>query len=183
MQIIGGKFKGLKLECVSDHKTRPTINRIRENIFNLIGLRLRNARVLDLFSGSGVFSAESISRGAKTVIANDIYPSAFAIIKRNLARINTNNVQVFNLDYIDLLKNQKNKEFDLIFLDPPYDTDYGLQAIKIIIYHNLLSEKGLIVFETNKDLNLENFKDFDIHVKKYGNARIYLLTPHPCNAE
>ena len=181
MQIIGGRFRGKKLLQVTDDTTRSTTCRVRENIFNLISANVRGSRILDLFSGCGAFSCESISRGANSIVANDNCIKAYSITKKNLESIHATNTQVFNLDYQDLIRKKQSETFDIIFLDPPYNGEFGEHAIHLITKYKMLNKNGIIVFETNKDIAQDSdlFNGFDVRIKKYGIARVHLLTPQP----
>jgi len=193
MQIIGGRFRGKKLFAVSDNKTRPTTCRVRENIFNLIGLKVRGSIVLDLFAGSGAFSAESISRGAKHIVANDVCHNAIQTVRRNIKDLtvhdgkNSNiDTEVFSLDYMDLLcklgkqiQAGERKRFDLVFIDPPYGSDFGINSIEYLARHKMLSSDAIIAFETDKDYKQDDFPEFTVKAKKYGVARINILRTNP----
>ena len=171
MQIISGKFKGKKLAEFVTETTRPTTNRVRENIFNLVGDRVRGVVVLDLFSGGGAMSAECESRGAKRVIANDINTRAVEFIKKNT----NNTTEIYNLDYRDLLIKLKPQKFDLVFLDPPYDSDYGEIALEMLTEFDMLNDIATIVLECEHEPTIDLTK-FDVKQKKYGRAKIYILT-------
>ena len=129
MRIISGKFKGKKLFLPIDKKTRPLKDIVKESIFNLIihsnkiNLDLENSNILDLFSGSGSFGLECISRGAKKVIFFENYSEALNILKKNIKLLKIN--EYFEIVYKDCFNyfnsNQTFKDkFDIIFIDPPY---------------------------------------------------------------
>ncbi|MCL2850811.1 MAG: 16S rRNA (guanine(966)-N(2))-methyltransferase RsmD [Firmicutes bacterium] len=187
MQIIGGKFRGKKIQFISSNETRPTTSRVRESIFNIIGSRIREAHVLDLFAGSGIFSIEAASRGAKSIITNDNCEKAFKIIKSNLNSVKQRCFNVFNLDFYKLLelasgyiKSKKIPKFDVVFLDPPYQSDFGMIAIDFLYSNQMISSGSVIVYETNKDFDLEIIGKwetfFNVKIKKYGLARVYCLS-------
>ena len=133
-----------------------------------------DAVVLDLFSGTGSLGIEAISRGAKKTYLVDNNNKAIKIIKDNLSGIEGDFV-VEQKDYIDFLNTTKEK-FDIVLLDPPYKTDFGLNAIEILICKNLLNENAIIIFETSeeKQVNL-NLDGFDIKKKKYGTVSVYKI--------
>jgi len=166
MRIIGGKFRGRKLEYITDEETRPTTDRIRESIFNVLGSKIRGAIVLDLFSGSGAFAAESISRGAKHVTANDIRPDAIETIK-----INCPTAEIHQLDFRVLLAQLKQK-FDIIFVDPPYNSDFAKEAIELIKLRGLLAPNGIIV--AHNDTSTPQIHQSS-KVKVYGRTRIEFI--------
>lgn len=169
MRIITGKYKGLKLAKFEGYDIRPTADRIKESLFNILGEDIRGARVLDLFCGSGNLGIESLSRGALFVHFNDKSRDSIAVLKKNLAKIRDNNYKISISDY-SLCLSQAGK-FDIIFIDPPYSSDFGLDALKIIGDKKLLAEGGLAIFESEKsfssDVPLTLFDE-----RKYG--RTYL---------
>ena len=154
--------------------TRPTTDRVKESIFNLIQFDVVDAVVLDLFSGTGALGVEAISRGAKKTYLVDKNIKAISIIKENLKGIDGDYV-VKNKDYIDFL-NSATEKFDIVFLDPPYATDFGLKAIDMLVKKNLLNENAIIIFETSEDKDVElNLNNFEIKKKKYGTVAVYKL--------
>lgn len=161
MRIIAGTHRGKKLVEYYSATTRPTTDRVKENVFNLLNnyLDLRTARVLDLFAGTGAYGIECLSRGAKFVHFNDQDAMAISVIKKNLGKIWTN-YQITQQDYLTALDGN----YDLIFLDPPYASDYAAQAIAKI-------NRGLIVLETDQEFSHPNI----LVSRQYGRARIYLL--------
>ncbi len=180
MRIISGTLRGSKLFTLEGNNTRPTLDRVKEALFSKINYDIPDATVLDLFSGSGALALESISRGAQKAYLCDSSRDAIKIIKQNIEKTRTENkTVVFNCDYkltLEKLK-ENNLEFDIIFLDPPYKTDFAEDASEKIIKNNLLKDTGIIILETDNkekvinklDLNSLKIKD----IKRYG--RIYLL--------
>lgn len=146
------KQDGTKLDTLSGEDTRPTLDRVKEALFNIIQSYIYDAKVLDLFSGSGALAIESISRGAKYAISCDNSKKAIQIIKTNIQKCHfTEEIEVINKDYKKTLEDMKDKKFDIIFLDPPYKTDFGIDAIEIIMKNNMLEEEGIVVFETDRE--------------------------------
>ena len=170
MKIISGKYRGKNLIEYSNQTTRPTIGRVRESIFNVLAnmVNFHDAIVLDLFAGTGAYGIECHSRGAKEVIFNDADLKAFNTIKTNCKSVNCDGT-VLNLDYKNALEKLINKKFDIVFLDPPYDSDFAKFAIENV----KLSADCVVVFETDKP-DLE-FESFDVRTKSYGIATIYFL--------
>ncbi len=174
MRVIAGKYRGKKLVEFNLPSTRPTLDRVKESIFNLIQFDIDGAVVLDLFSGTGAFGIETISRGAEKVVFVDNNPNAIKIINQNLKTI-TGNFEIKNLNAIDYLKNCKTK-FDVILLDPPYKTNLGTDAINLILKNDLLKENGIIIFETDKEHEFKfNNPYFEITKKIYGTVAVYKL--------
>ena len=123
MRIIAGEARGRKIETPAGLHTRPTLDRVRENLFNMIQNNIPDSRVLDLFAGSGALSLEALSRGASFAVMNDSDRNAFAVQKNNIALLHYEaRTRQIHSDWraaLSLL--QKEREmFDLIFLDPPY---------------------------------------------------------------
>ena len=180
MRIIGGTMRGTKLFTLEGENTRPTLDRVKEALFSKINFRLQDAIILDLFSGCGALGLESISRGAEKSYLCDNSRDAVKIINQNIEKTKTSDkVLLLNMDYQKALSELKSRgiKFDIVFLDPPYKTNFAEDAAKTIIENDLLNEDGLIVLETdNKEKTLENL-DTNIlginDIKKYG--RVYLL--------
>ena len=167
MRIIGGKYRGRVLSTFEGEAVRPTADRVKESLFNILSTRLYGARVLDLFCGSGALGLESISRGAGHVTFNDAAKTSIAILKKNLQKLGETDVTVFCHDYslcLDLLSGQ----FDLIFLDPPYAMDAGKKALVKIAEKGLLSNDGVAVYECDKPFSgeVEGLEAYD--ERKYG---------------
>lgn len=161
MRIIAGTHRGKKLIEYYTETTRPTTDRVKENVFNLLSnyLDFNGIRVLDLFAGTGAYGIECLSRGASYVHFNDCDVKAVEVIKKNIGQI-WRNCSVTKKDYQAVL----NSNYDLIFLDPPYATDFGIQAINTI-------QKGLIVYETDREFTHPQIID----ARRYGRAWIYLI--------
>ena len=169
MRVISGMARGKKLTTLEGLETRPTLDRVKESLFNILQFDIKNARVLDLFSGSGALAIEALSRGANEAILCDNSNKAIKVINKNLedTRLKEKTV-IINKDYMNALEEIKkeNKKFDIIFLDPPYKSDYIYKSINKIIEYNLLEEEGLIVVETDDKDKIEE-------IKKIKNIEIY----------
>ena len=181
MRIISGTARGSKLYTLEGNDTtRPTLDRIKEPLFSIIQNRIRNAIVLDLFSGSGALALESLSRGAQKAILCDNSPKAIEIIKKNIIKTHfKQKTQVICKDYKQCLNNISEK-VDLIFIDPPYEANIAVQAVKIIQNKKILSKNGLIILETDNEQreqeqikNLENIKVSDL--RAYGRVKLLFL--------
>ena len=176
MKIISGKYKGRNLEGHNLDGTRPTMERVKESLFAIIQNYLDGAVVLDLFSGSGNLGIEALSEGASFAYLVDYNKKASDTIKRNLNTIGIKDAEVINLDYKKALNYLKDKKIDLIFLDPPYKTDFIEQSIKLIDEYNILSDEGLIICE-NDSLDKIVYPDNYEVVKdrKYGDKWVVIL--------
>ena len=173
MRIIGGKYRSRVLAEFQGENVRPTSDRAREALFNILSLKIYGARVLDLFAGSGALGLESLSRGAKEVLFNDLSRDSIAILKKNLTTlkipVNGEEAKVCNMDYLTCL-GQARGEFDLIFIDPPYRFDYGEKALESIAQKGLLSENGIAMYERDRPFegNIQGLEKYD--ERKYGKA-------------
>lgn len=174
MRVISGKYRGKKLKEFELNTTKPTLDRVKEAMFNLIQFDVQNAVVLDLFSGTGALGIEAISRGAGQTILVDSNPQAIKIIKENLKGIEEN-FKLIQQDYLEFLINN-NLRFDIVLLDPPYKTDFGINAINYLILNNKINDNGIIIFETseNKDFNF-NYENYSVSKKKYGTVVVYKI--------
>ena len=173
------KQDGTKLDTLSGEDTRPTLDRVKEALFNIIQSYIYDAKVLDLFSGSGALAIESISRGAKYAISCDNSKKAIQIIKTNIQKCHfTEEIEVINKDYKKTLEDMKDKKFDIIFLDHHYKTDFGIDAIEIIMKNNMLEEEGIVVFETDRENEyIDSIKEYAnvLNVRKYGRVKLVFV--------
>ena len=178
MRIIGGKYKSRVLIEFDGAAVRPTADRVKESLFNILFLKIRGARVLDLFSGSGALGLECLSREAAEVVFNDLSKNSVEILKRNMKALkiapNVENNKVYNFDFKTCL-GAVNGTFDLIFIDPPYAFDYGEEALEIIAKKGLLSENGIAVFERDRKMekSIAGLEKYD--ERKYGKTWLTFL--------
>ena len=174
MRIISGRYRGKNLREFNFETTKPTTDRVKESIFNLIQFDVADSVVLDLFAGTGALGIESISRGCKMVHFVDSNNKAISLIKENLKGIE-GQYEIINQSFENFLNTTKTK-YDIVFLDPPYKTEYGIKAIDMLVKNDLLNTNAIIIFETSEenkfDLNFENFK---LNTKKYGSVVVHKL--------
>ena len=154
MRIISGRFKAKKLQSPKTINTRPTLDRVKEALFSILG-SMEDKKVLDLFSGTGNLALESISRGANFAWINDMENIAISTIIANVKLTNVAEcVKITKKDYIKCLNQILNDDifFDIIYLDPPYDSMYGIKSLEYIskLNNKILSKNGIIVYETDK---------------------------------
>jgi len=181
MRIISGTARGTKLFTLEGENTRPTLDRVKESLFNIIQNDIEDSVVLDLFSGSGAIGLEFASRGAKKVYLNDNSKDAIEIIKKNIDKTHlTEKVELYNLNFLKLIQNVKEKRFDIVYLDPPYKTDYIIQSINELIKLDKITDKSLIIAETDDEKRfLTQMKELTnieiIDKRKYGRVYIFIL--------
>ena len=150
MRIIGGRHRGRKLAEFGGEEIRPTADRVKESLFNILSFKIAGATVLDLFCGSGNLGLECLSRGAASAHFNDFSKESLLVLKKNIASLKVEReCEITNSDYFFCLANT-NKTYDLIFIDPPYAKEYGVQALKIIAGRGLLNEGGVAVYERDR---------------------------------
>jgi len=181
MRIISGNSRGTKLYTLDGNDTRPTLDRVKEPLFSIIGDKVRDSIVLDLFSGSGALALESISRGAKSAIVCDNSINAINIIKKNINKTHCQDkIKIIHKDYKECLASI-NEKIDIVFIDPPYYLNIATQAVKIILNNQILAKDALIVIETDdekretEEINkLEKIKIIDL--RKYGRVKLLFLS-------
>ena len=186
MRIISGLFKGKKILCPIDVKTRPLKDLAKESIFNIIRHsnkfkgKLANANILDLFSGVGSFGIECLSRGAKKVIFVENYVGVLPILKKNLLSLKVvKNYEILENDiYNDKVLSKLNNTFDIIFLDPPFKDKKLNKFLLKIKNFEILNKNGVIIIHRHKNDGDDNFSEqFKIvEKKKYGKSKISFLT-------
>lgn len=171
MRIVAGKYRGKRLYSPSDDAVRPTTDRIKETVFNIIQWDVAGARVLDLFAGSGALGIECISRGAEEVVFVDRSPSSIALIKENLKGIE-GNYRVVCADFLGVLRAGSDK-FDLIFVDPPFRSGLGETAVCAALDSQRLAEGGTIVYEHSTELPFVPTRDdITVRTKRMGTVTV-----------
>ncbi len=148
MRIIAGKHRGRVLSQFDGNKVRPTADRVKESLFNILSLRMAGARVLDLFCGSGALGLECLSRGASEVVFNDGSRESLALVKKNLALLKESAVCT-NYDFRICLS-RVSGSFDLIFADPPYFEDFRGELLALTKECGLLNKNGLVIYESEQ---------------------------------
>ena len=152
VRIIGGKWRGRKISFPDTECLRPTLNRVRETVFNWLMPYIHGANCLDLFAGTGALSFEALSRGANTVTLieknNDIYKS----LKKNKAILNADDASIYHSGFPRLDKILTGQQFDIIFLDPPFYQNLIQPACEWLVVHNCLKLNTLIYIGAEKKL-------------------------------
>ncbi len=185
MRIIAGKFKGKKILEPKDKETRPLKDLTKESIFNIINhsnkfsVNLEGSNVLDLFSGTGSFGLECLSRNAKHVTFVENYKEILPILKKNLLNLKlTNNYKIIEKDILNNLEiSQLKRQFDIIFLDPPYREKELKKLIYSIMNIKLIKNDGIIIIHRHKKQKDEFPNSFKIIEEKiYGISKIIFGT-------
>lgn len=149
MRIISGKYRGRKLNSPKNQDVRPTVDRVKESVFNVLQFKVVGAVVLDLFAGSGSYGIECLSRSCNKVVFNDNSKESLDLLKSNLRGIE-GNFEIMSSDCISALGEfKRNKQgFDLIFLDPPFHSDLSQRCLEFIYKNSeILNEDAIIVCE------------------------------------
>lgn len=180
MKVISGTLKGRNIIGFQNPGTRPTMDRVKESLFAMIQEDLPDSIILDVFSGSGSLAIEALSQGASCAFCNDKNKKAYQIIRKNIEQFSLQSkTQLMNLDFkkLFLLLGQKNQKFDLIFLDPPYQTEYIKESLLLIEKYQLLKEEGKIICESDslEKIPLGSLWQI-VKQKKYGDKLVVILT-------
>lgn len=157
MRIIAGMKKGHKIDTLEGNSTRPTLDRVKESLFGIIQFDIIERNVLDLFAGSGNLGFEALSRGASHAVFVDNNAECVKIIKNNANKLNlTEKCTDIHADYKQALSQLCNKSmrFDVVFLDPPYESKLAEEAIQTLIDFNLLSHGAIIVAEHSNSVEI-----------------------------
>lgn len=174
------KQDGTKLYTLEGNETtRPTLDRVKETVFNIIQNEIKDSVVLDLFAGSGAIGLEAISRGAKKAVLCDKSKQAINIIEKNVDKTHAKpNANVYNLDFKTCLNKIAKEKFDIVYLDPPYKTNLVIEAIKLILELDLIDEKSKIIIETDEESIIEKLEKLEIEIeskRKCGRAYIIFV--------
>jgi 16S rRNA (guanine966-N2)-methyltransferase len=173
MRINTGSYKGRRLK-VSKTGIRPTKAIVRSAIFNILGEKINNAFVVDIFAGTGAMGIEALSRGARFCVFIEKYP--FTLLKNIKEMDLDKRIKVIKLDFRPGLKKLRGTEFDIAFIDPPYKTEYLHEALELLYYYRLLKKDSIVVIEYahfNPFLNLDEYNI--IKEKRYGDTIVSFL--------
>jgi len=182
LRIIGGQWRGRKLSFADGEGLRPTMDRVRETLFNWLQGEIAGAYCLDMFSGSGALGFEALSRYAAQVVMIDKNPQAVRAIRSNLSLLGTDKAQLLQMDaraYLNSLISNPEvyKKFDIVFLDPPFNQDLVSPFCRLLAQADCLSEQASIYIELEKKTSLpelpENWRV--AKEKKAGQLAYYLI--------
>ena len=174
IRITGGINRSRLLETPNVSTTKPTMDKVRAGVFSALGPAVEGANVLDLFAGSGSYGFEALSRGAGCATFIDSSSVAVDTIKKNAAKLNQENVTIIQNDVLAFLE-QNLQEFSIIFADPPYKLDIYEDVVNKALSNHILSENGIIVLESEKELKIDKTMFKAVRFYKYGLAMVYIL--------
>jgi len=182
MRIVSGKYKGKALSAPKDSSIRPTSDKVRESVFNILAHGIEDfdidgARVLDLFAGTGALGLEALSRGAKYCLFIENAAPARGIIRANVEAMNLTGVtRIWRRDAGGLGPAGNMEPFDLVFCDPPYDKGLGEKALAAALSDGWIGPNGIAVLEERSGIDLalpEGFEELDS--REYGDTQVAFL--------
>ena len=175
MRVITGSARGRKLKSPSDDTIRPTTDSVKEAVFNIIRFDIEGRRALDLFAGTGQLGIEALSRGAVSAVFVDKDRASLKLIRENIALCGfQNSAAVIAADSVAFLNNCE--KFDLIFIDPPYDSDLYGKVLETINKVDILNEGGIIIVEARKEKDLPALLPPYCFLKEYRYGKIKICT-------
>jgi 16S rRNA (guanine966-N2)-methyltransferase len=177
MRIIAGTHRGRRIAAPKGEQTRPTGDRVREALFNLVG-PVDDASVLDLFAGSGALGLEALSRGARRCVFAETDAAACRVIRQNLESLGITGALVLQRDAVSVLREERSggRRHDLVLLDPPYGRWGSLESPLAALLPDVVAAVGIVVVET--DAQVEPSLPLDlVTTRRYGSARLTLFAP------
>lgn len=171
MRVITGSARGRRLKTPENYDIRPTTDNVKESLFNILQFDIEGRRVLDLFAGTGQLGIEALSRGARETVFIDVSREAVKIIKDNLKSCGLS-ATVLQTDAMKYLENCG--KFDVIFIDPPYDSDQYGKVLNYINSVDRLSDGGIIICEARKEKELPEMSAPYYKAKEYVYGRVKL---------
>ena len=171
MRVITGSARGCRLKELEGMETRPTTDRVKEGLFNIIQFDIEGRKILDLFAGTGQLGIECLSRGAKSVTFVDQSRDAIKLIRENLAHCQMQG-EVVQADSIGFIG--RDGKYDIILIDPPYDTDLMDKALEKITAFDILNDGGIIVCESRLDKTVKELPApyYVEKERKYGKIKV-----------
>jgi len=173
MRIIAGKYKGRKIECPPGDKIRPSSDMLRGAVFNILQFNVdwENANVLDVCCGTGAFGIEALSRGAKFVGFMDSSRESLDVTKHNLTKLNEDKFELM-LNAVEALPLAR-KQYDVIYVDPPYLTGLVPKALKSLREKNWIAPNAIILAEASERDKIAAPEGFEIkNERRYGNSKL-----------
>lgn len=178
MRVIAGKARRIQLKTVDGLETRPTTDRIKETLFNMLQYDLYDSSFLDLFAGSGAIGIEALSRGCKKAVFVEKNPKAVDCIQLNLKATKLSEFgQVFCADIIEAINRLETKKesFDYIFMDPPYNCEFEKMILERLQHSVLVNEDTLIIVEASLDTDMEYVTSLGYDIVK---EKLYKTNKH-----
>ena len=175
MRIISGQFKGYNIPIVKDSDYRPSKSRVKEAIFSILQSSelINGAIVLDLYCGTAALSLEALSRGAKFVTAIDIEKKHIKAIDQFISKYKIKNVETIVSDASRLKSAEM--QYDLVFIDPPYDKDLATKSLESLKNNLWLADKAIIIIELSKGEDLKPILGYtQLDLRSYGNTKILI---------
>lgn len=182
MRVVAGRFRGRALQAPDDMSVRPTSDRVRESVFNILthgieGFSLNGARVIDLFAGTGALGIEAVSRGAAYCLFVEEAPDARALIRKNVEAMGlTGETRIFRRDATDLGPAGNMEPYDLAFLDPPYDKGLGEKALAGLAEGKWLTPGAICMLEERAGTDVVIPAAFELlDTRTYGDTDVRFL--------
>lgn len=177
MRVIAGSAKRLQLKTLDGMDTRPTTDRIKETLFNMLSPYLYDCIFLDLFAGSGGIGIEALSRGAMEAVFVEKNPKAMMCIRENLkyTRLDRKALTISSDVMTALYRLEGEKQFDFIFMDPPYNQELEKKVLEYLADSQLLSDEGVIIVEASKDTSFDYLAELGFALIK---EKVYKTNKH-----
>ena len=177
MRVIAGSAKRLQLKTLDGMDTRPTTDRIKETLFNMLSPYLYDCIFLDLFAGSGGIGIEALSRGAMEAVFVEKNPKAMACIRENFkyTRLDRKALTISSDVMTALYRLEGEKQFDFIFMDPPYNQELEKKVLEYLADSQLLSDEGVIIVEASKDTSFDYLAELGFALIK---EKVYKTNKH-----
>lgn len=166
MRVISGSARSLRLKTIEGNGTRPTTDRIKETLFNMINDKMYDCRFLDLFSGSGAIGIEALSRGAREAVFVENNKKAVSCIKENLKFTKLiDRAQIIERNAESAVAGLSGR-FDVIFMDPPYDNEYEKKMLELISKSDIADRDTLIIVEASLDTKMDYLNEYGYDIVK-----------------
>lgn len=166
MRVISGSARSLRLKTIEGNGTRPTTDRVKETLFNMINDRMYDCRFLDLFSGSGAIGIEALSRGAREAVFVENNKKAVSCIKENLKFTKLiDRAQIIERNAESAVAGLSGR-FDVIFMDPPYDNEYEKKILELISKSDIADRDTLIIVEASLDTKMDYLNEYGYDIVK-----------------
>ena len=176
MRVIAGTRRKIQLNTIEGSNTRPTTDRIKETLFNMIQDEIYGARFLDLFSGSGQIGIEALSRGAAFATFVENNPKAFKCIEDNIKKTKFEaESSLISRDVLSALSTMKSEPFSIVFMDPPYNTDVERDVLISLKDKSLIDEDSLIIIEASLESDFSYVDEIGFDILK---EKIYKTNKH-----